>query len=66
MDFKFRQGDDWSGKSIGFTEVTMAGPDAANFVDDGGNFKVTVEGNYTLVLKIAAATETYTVTATKN
>ena len=65
-DFKFRQGEDWSGKSIGFTEVTMAGAAAANFVDDGGNFKVTTGGNYTLVLLIEAATEKYTVTATKN
>ncbi len=65
-DFKFRQGTDWSGKSIGFTEVTMAGGAAANFVDDGGNFKVTTAGNYTLVLQINAVTETYTLTATKN
>lgn len=64
--FKFRQGTDWSGKSIGFTDVTMAGSAAANFVDDGGNFKVTVGGNYTLELKIEAATEKYTVTAIKN
>jgi len=65
-DFKFRQGTDWSGKSIGYTDVTMAGPAAANFANDGGNFKVSVIGNYTLVLQIDAATETYTVTATKN
>ena len=65
-DFIFRQGDDWSGKSIAFGDVTMAGPAAANFSGDGGNFKVNVAGNYTIVLQIAAATETYTVTATKN
>ncbi len=65
-DFKFRQGTDWSGKSIGYGDVTMAGPAAANFSDDGGNFKVSVVGNYTLVLKIDAVTENYTVTATKN
>ncbi len=65
-DFKFRQGDDWSGKSVGFPDVTMAGGAAANFANDGGNFKVSTAGNYTMVLKIAAATETYTVTATKN
>ena len=64
--FKFRQGTDWAGKSIGYTDVTMAGSAAANFVDDGGNFKVTVGGNYTLELKIDAATEVYTVTAIKN
>ncbi len=65
-DFKFRQGDDWSGKSIGFPDVTMAGAAAANFSNDGGNFLISTAGNYTLVLKIEAATETYTVTATKN
>jgi hypothetical protein len=65
-DFKFRQGTDWSGKSIGYPDVNMAGAAAGNFSNDGGNFKVTITGNYTLVLQIDAATETYTVTATKN
>jgi len=65
-DFKFRQGNDWSGKSIGYNNVTMAGPAANNFIDDGGNFQVIVTGNYTLVLQIDALTENYTVTATKN
>lgn len=66
--FKFRQGEDWNGKSIGFTDVTMAGPDAANFEDSGSdhNFKVKVGGNYTIVLLIDATNEKYTVTATKN
>ncbi|MFZ4412781.1 MAG: SusF/SusE family outer membrane protein [Bacteroidales bacterium] len=65
-EFKFRQGTDWAGKSIGYGDVTMAGPAAANFSNNGGNFKLTIVGNYTLVLKIDAATEVYTVTATKN
>ena len=64
-EFKFRQGTDWSGKSIGYPDVIMAGPAAANFSNDGGNFKIDITGNYTLVLLIAAATETYTLTATK-
>jgi hypothetical protein len=66
--FKFRQGTDWSGKSIGFADVTMAGPAAANFTDSGSdhNFAVSVTGNYTIVLHIDAVTEIYTVTATKN
>ncbi len=66
--FKFRQGTDWSGKSIGFADVTMAGPAAANFTDSGSdhNFAVTITGNYTLILHINAVTELYTVTATKN
>lgn len=66
--FKFRQGDDWNGKSIGFADVTMAGPAAANFADSGAdhNFKVIAGGNYTLVLRIDANTEQYTLTATKN
>jgi hypothetical protein len=65
-DFKIRQGTDWSGKSIGYGDVTMAGPAAANFSDDGGNFKVDITGSYTLVLVIDAVTENYTFTATKN
>jgi hypothetical protein len=44
----------------------MAGAAAANFENNGGNFKVKVAGNYTIVLKIEAATEVYTVTVTKN
>jgi len=62
--FKFRQGDNWDGKSIGFGAVTMAGAAAGNFVDDGGNFKCTVAGKYKFVLVIDAATEAYTLTVT--
>ena len=65
-DFKFRQGSDWAGLSIGYTDVTMAGPAYGYFTNDGGNFKVTATGSYTLVLQINALTEIYTVTATKN
>jgi len=65
-EFKFRQGDDWSGKSIGYGDVTWAGAAAGNFSNNGGNIKVGTAGNFTLVLKIEAATETYTVTATQN
>ena len=65
-EFKFRQGSDWNGKSIGYTDVTMDGSGASHFSDVGGNFKVDVAGNYTLELKIDAVTEVYTVTATKN
>jgi hypothetical protein len=65
-EFKFRQGEDWSGKSIGYPDVTMAGAAAGNFSNDGGNFKVDIVGNYTLVLHIDAVAEAYTVTATLN
>jgi hypothetical protein len=65
-EFKFRQGTDWAGKSIGYSDVTWAGAAASNFSNNNGNIKVGADGNYTLVLKIEAATETYTVTATKN
>ncbi|MFZ4520309.1 MAG: SusF/SusE family outer membrane protein [Bacteroidales bacterium] len=65
-EFKIRQGTDWSGKSVGYGDVTWAGAAAANFSNNGGNIKVGVAGNYTLVFKIEAATETYTMTATKN
>jgi hypothetical protein len=65
-EFKFRQGTDWAGKSIGYGDATWAGAAAANFSNNGGNIKVGADGNYTLVLKIDATTETYTITATKN
>jgi hypothetical protein len=65
-EFKFRQGNDWSGKSIGYSDVIWAGTAASNFTNNNGNIVVGAAGNFTLVLKIEAATETYTVTATKN
>jgi len=65
-DFKFRQGDDWSGLYISFPDVTMAGTAASYFTNDGGNFHVSTAGNYIMVLKVAAATGNWTVTATKN
>ncbi len=65
-EFKFRQGNDWAGKSIGYSDVTWAGAAAADFTNNNGNIVVGAAGNYTLVLTIDAATETYTVTATKN
>jgi hypothetical protein len=63
-DFKFRQGTDWSGKSIGYPDVTWAGTGKSNFSNDGGNIKVVAKGKYKLVLVIDATTETYTLTAT--
>ncbi len=65
-EFKWREAGTWSGKSIGFGDVVWAGDDLANFTDNGGNIKVGTDGNYTIVLKIDAATETYTATVTKN
>lgn len=65
-DFKFRQGNNWDGKSIGHSDVTWAGAGKDNFSNNNGNIKVAAAGNYTLVLKIDATTEVYTVTATKN
>jgi len=63
-EFKFRQGTDWSGKSIGYSDVTWDGAAKGSFVNNGGNIKVVTAGNYKLVLKIDAATEIYTITAT--
>jgi len=58
--FKIREGQDWSGKIIGFTEVEMGGTAAADFVDDGGNFKPVNNGHYDMELIIDAVTEKYT------
>ncbi len=61
--FKIRQGQDWTGKIIGYTDVTMAGLAAGDFTTNGdGNFVPTVDGTYDFELFIDAVTETYTVT----
>lgn len=66
--FKIRQGDDWTGLIVGYTQVTMAGTDAADFETNGdGNFVPKVnDAIYDMVLTIDAASETYTFTVTKN
>ncbi len=63
--FKFRQGNDWDGKSIGYDDCTWAGASASNLSSDGGNIKVTAGGVYNVVLSIDADTEIYTVTVTQ-
>jgi hypothetical protein len=61
--FKIRQGQDWTKKSIGYNDVTMAGISAAKFTTNAdGNFVPTVDGTYDFVLKIDAVTEKYTLT----
>jgi hypothetical protein len=64
-DFKFRQNEDWNGKSWGYGAFTWAGAAASNFSDDGGNIKVATAGKFKFVLTIDASTETYTLTVTK-
>jgi hypothetical protein len=61
--FKFREGQDWNGKSIGYGDVTMAGTAAAKFETNAdGNFVPLEDGFYDIVLLIEAETEKYTVT----
>lgn len=61
--FKIREGQDWSKKSIGYNDVTMAGLAAGDFETNGdGNFVPKVDGTYDFVLEIDAVTETYTLT----
>lgn len=61
--FKIREGQDWDGKSIGFNDVIMAGPNAADFETNGdGNFVPLADGAYNFELVIDAVTETYTFT----
>ena len=61
--FKIREGQDWTKKSIGYNDVTMAGLSADKFETNGdGNFVPKVDGTYDMVLKIDAVTETYTFT----
>ncbi|MDX9771506.1 MAG: SusF/SusE family outer membrane protein [Tenuifilaceae bacterium] len=61
--FKIREGQDWTKKSIGYNDVTMAGLSKDKFETNGdGNFVPTEDGVYDMVLKIDAVTETYTFT----
>lgn len=61
--FKIREGQDWSKKSIGYNDVVMAGLSKDKFGTNGdGNFVPTEDGNFDIVLKIDAVTETYTFT----
>jgi hypothetical protein len=63
--FKFRQGENWDGKSWGYGAFTWAGAAKSNFTDAGGDIKVGTAGTYKFVLTIDASTETYTLTVTK-
>jgi hypothetical protein len=67
--FKFRQGTDWNGKSIGYKDVTLNGGAAGDIETNGdGNFVFkanTYAGTYDVTLVINAETEIYTVTVTK-
>jgi hypothetical protein len=61
--FTIREGQDWTKKSIGYNDVTMAGLAADKFTTNAdGNFVPTVDGTYDMVLKIDAVTEKYTFT----
>ncbi len=61
--FKIREGQDWTKKSVGYNDVTMAGVSADKFTTNGdGNFVPTVDGVYDIVFKIDAVTEKYTFT----
>jgi hypothetical protein len=64
-EFKFRQGEDWNGKSWGYAAFTWAGAAASNFSDNGGNIHVSTAGKYKFVLTIDASSEAYTMTVTK-
>lgn len=61
--FKIRQGEDWDGLNLGFSNVTMAGASAADFSDDGGNFKASNAGTYDFALSVDAAVGDFTLTA---
>ncbi len=61
--FKIREGQTWTGKIIGYNEVTMAGLAADKFETNGdGNFVPKENGVFDIKLKIDAVTETYTLT----
>ena len=65
MVFKIRQDANWSGKSIGYGALTMAGAAASNFSNKDGNIKCSTTGDYKFILVIDATTENYTFTVTK-
>ena len=61
--FKIREGQDWTKKSIGYNDVTMAGLAADKFgTNTDGNFVPLENGIFDMVLKIDAVTEKYTFT----
>ena len=61
--FKIREGQDWNGKVIGYTEVTMEGLAADQFeTNTDGNFVPLQDGVYDFELYIDAITEEYTLT----
>lgn len=64
VGFKFREEAGWDGINLGFAQVTMAGPAAADFADADGNLSTTVGGAYDLVLDFDTSTESWTLTAT--
>jgi hypothetical protein len=58
--FKIREGQDWTGKSFGYPQVTMEGLAADDFeTNDDGNFMPKVAGVYNIEFFIDAVTETY-------
>lgn len=62
--FKIREGQDWNGKIIGYTEVTMAGLAANKFeTNNDGNFVPKENGVFDFELFIDAVTESYKFTA---
>lgn len=61
--FKIREGQDWTGMSFGYNDVILAGSAADKFgTNFDNNFVPLEDGIYDMVLKIEAATETYTLT----
>lgn len=64
VGFKFREEAGWDGINLGFAQVTMAGPAAADFAAASGNLSTTVGGAYDLVLVFDTSTEAWTLTAT--
>jgi hypothetical protein len=60
--FKIREGNDWSGLSFGYPQVTMAGLSADNFANADGNFIAKEDGTFDIIFKIDALTDVMTFT----
>lgn len=60
--FKIREGDNWDGYSFGFPQVIMAGANASDFGEDGGNFVATSALTVNITFEINDELDEYTFT----
>jgi Outer membrane protein SusF_SusE len=63
-EFKFRTNNSWN-YNRGFGQMTLTGPDAADLVDAGGNFKVNAAATYQFIITTSNEGDTWTLNVDK-